>query len=208
MAGGSCGLSKGLRLFADDTLALVGNVDLDLIGPPVCLSLCVTDLVGGFTHKRWRSCVLVGCLKLGIHVVNCQLRRIIRTIRLCDFQDFGFDFDRPVYNLARAAMDDKLAVSHNTVVSIADLDLQCFAHVHCCGDTKPTFAICKEDAWIALADGSVISILDVSSATWLHHFDLSNDYMAEFCLKWTNSGGAVVASYQKDNPDRGLLRKV
>ena len=105
-------------------------------------------------------------------------------------------------------MDDKLAVSHNTVVSIADLDLQCFAHVHCCGDTKPTCVICKEDAWIALADGSVIIILDVSSATWLHDFDLSNDYMAECCLKSPNSGGAVVACYKKDNPDRGLLHKV
>ena len=93
---------------------------------------------------------------------------------------------------AMAVIDKKLAVSHSTVVGFGDFDLQCFAHVHCRADTKPT-RVATEYNSIAFASGAIISILDISISR-LQVLDFSDDHVAEFCLKSPNSAWAVVAS--------------
>ena len=192
VAGGICNMSpcKGLRLFTDDTLAPVANINLQVMTP--FQSVRITDLVGGFTDERWRSCVLVGCLAQGIYIVNCRRQCIIRRIRLCELQTHGWQLDK----FAMAVIDKKLAVSHSSVVGFGDFDLQCFAQVHCRADTKRT-CVATDNNSIAIASGAIISIFD-NSISRLHILDLSDDYVAEFCLKSPNSHWLVVASYTKN----------
>ena len=105
-----------------------------------------------------------------------------------------------------AVIDKKLAVSHSSVVRFGDFDLQCFAHVHCRADTKPT-CVATDYNSIAFASGAIVSIFD-NSISRLHILDLSDDYVAELCLKSPNSHWLVVASYKKHDHKRGELNRV
>ena len=68
----------------------------------------------------------------GMYVVDCERRCILETIRISDLQeDQGVQHDRPVENLASAAIAKKLAVSHSAVVSFADFDMLVATFVRC-----------------------------------------------------------------------------